>query len=217
MDALSDIGSSVSFERTHLYDAADLRGRHQLCRYVLSQVPNKDSGLLQDKDPSSAVVCLISPSADIVRKFHLSSHSIRLDLIERPHRELAERQRAALVAVDAREAPREFARIERKPMQPLPRPPGADDLRLRHRDPPCPLAPRNAGLRPRDIERHDVDGLRERRIGLHRPRQTVLTRVLRRARLALRRAWTRAFLCIVPVGCDPERTIHGRTRIGRTE
>jgi hypothetical protein len=45
MGALRDIGSSVAFERTHLYDAADLRGRHQLYRYVLSQVPNKDSDL----------------------------------------------------------------------------------------------------------------------------------------------------------------------------
>jgi len=76
MDALSDIGSSVSFERTHLYDAADLRGRHQLYRYVLSQVPNKGSGLLQDKDPSSAVVCLISPSADVVRKRSSICHAI---------------------------------------------------------------------------------------------------------------------------------------------
>jgi Methyltransferase domain len=44
MAALRDIGSSVAFERAHLQDAADFKGRHQLYRHVLSQTKN-DAGL----------------------------------------------------------------------------------------------------------------------------------------------------------------------------
>jgi Methyltransferase domain len=45
MAALRDVGSSAAFERAHLHDAADFKGRQQLHRYVLSQVPDKASGL----------------------------------------------------------------------------------------------------------------------------------------------------------------------------
>jgi len=37
MAALRDIGSSVAFERAHLQDATDFKGRHQLYQHVLSQ------------------------------------------------------------------------------------------------------------------------------------------------------------------------------------
>jgi Macrocin-O-methyltransferase (TylF) len=45
MSMLRDIGSSAAFERAYLQDAAAFKGRHQLYRYVLSQVPEKDGGL----------------------------------------------------------------------------------------------------------------------------------------------------------------------------
>lgn len=45
MGALRDIGSSAAFERAHLQDAADFKGRHQLYRFVLSQTVNQDGGL----------------------------------------------------------------------------------------------------------------------------------------------------------------------------
>jgi Methyltransferase domain len=45
MAALRDIGSSVAFERAHLREATDFKGRHQLYRYVLSQTAKGDDGL----------------------------------------------------------------------------------------------------------------------------------------------------------------------------
>jgi hypothetical protein len=45
MAALRDFGSSVAFERAHLHEAADFKGRHQLYRYVLSQTGKEDDGL----------------------------------------------------------------------------------------------------------------------------------------------------------------------------
>lgn len=45
MGALRDVGASAAFERAHLHEAADFKGRHQLYRYVLSQIPHKDGGL----------------------------------------------------------------------------------------------------------------------------------------------------------------------------
>jgi hypothetical protein len=44
MGAIRDVGSSAAFERQHLQDAADFKGRHQLYRHVLSLVPH-DEGL----------------------------------------------------------------------------------------------------------------------------------------------------------------------------
>lgn len=44
MGSLRDAGSSVAFEGSHLQDAADFKGRHQLYRFVMSQV-GEDSGL----------------------------------------------------------------------------------------------------------------------------------------------------------------------------
>jgi hypothetical protein len=38
MAALRGIDSSVAFERAHLRDAADFKGRHQLYRYMLSHL-----------------------------------------------------------------------------------------------------------------------------------------------------------------------------------
>jgi Macrocin-O-methyltransferase (TylF) len=45
MGAFRDVGASAAFERDHLHDAAHFKGRHQLYRYVLSQIPDKPSGL----------------------------------------------------------------------------------------------------------------------------------------------------------------------------
>jgi len=45
MAAMRDIGSSVAFERAHLREAADFKGRHQLYRYVLSRAAKEDDGL----------------------------------------------------------------------------------------------------------------------------------------------------------------------------
>jgi hypothetical protein len=45
MGALREVGSSAAFERIHLQHAADFKGRHQLYRYVLSQIPEKVDGL----------------------------------------------------------------------------------------------------------------------------------------------------------------------------
>jgi hypothetical protein len=45
MGAIRDVGSSAAFERAHLHDAADFKGRRQLYRFVLSQIPAKASGL----------------------------------------------------------------------------------------------------------------------------------------------------------------------------
>jgi hypothetical protein len=45
MGALRDVGASAAFERTHLLEAAAFKGRHQLYRYVLSQIPDKHGGL----------------------------------------------------------------------------------------------------------------------------------------------------------------------------
>jgi hypothetical protein len=44
MGAIRDVGSSAAFERQHLQDAADFKGRHRLYRYALSLVPH-GSGL----------------------------------------------------------------------------------------------------------------------------------------------------------------------------
>ena len=46
MAALADLGSTAAFERAHLMNAAYFKGRHQLYRFVLSQLPNNDDGLL---------------------------------------------------------------------------------------------------------------------------------------------------------------------------
>lgn len=45
MGALRDVTASAAFERKHLHDAADFKGRAQLYRYVCSQIPAKDGGL----------------------------------------------------------------------------------------------------------------------------------------------------------------------------
>src|SRR5579864_7846005 len=45
MGAFRDLGASAAFERAHLGDAAAFKGRHQLYRYVLSQIPEKPPGL----------------------------------------------------------------------------------------------------------------------------------------------------------------------------
>lgn len=45
MGALRDFGSSAAFERAHLTDAADFKGRQQLYRYVLPQALNENRGL----------------------------------------------------------------------------------------------------------------------------------------------------------------------------
>lgn len=42
---LGAIGSSAAFERAHLQDAADFKGRHQLYRYVVSQTANQGGAL----------------------------------------------------------------------------------------------------------------------------------------------------------------------------
>jgi Methyltransferase domain len=45
MGAMRDAGSSAAFESAHLQEAADFKGRHQLYRFVMSQVADKASGL----------------------------------------------------------------------------------------------------------------------------------------------------------------------------
>ena len=47
MNSFHEIGSSAAFERAHLQDAASFKGRHQLYRYVLSQIAD-DSGLFME-------------------------------------------------------------------------------------------------------------------------------------------------------------------------
>jgi hypothetical protein len=47
MAAFQDLGSSVAFEHAHLSEAADFKGRHQLCRYALSQVAGNDGLFLE--------------------------------------------------------------------------------------------------------------------------------------------------------------------------
>ena len=45
MGALHDLRSSAAFEHAHLREAADFKGRHQLYRHVLSQIPDHADGL----------------------------------------------------------------------------------------------------------------------------------------------------------------------------
>jgi hypothetical protein len=45
MGAFRDVGASAAFERDHLHDTTAFKGRHQLYRYVLSQIPDKPNGL----------------------------------------------------------------------------------------------------------------------------------------------------------------------------
>ena len=45
MNALQEIGSSAAFERKYLHDAADFKGRHQLYKHLLSQIPRENGGL----------------------------------------------------------------------------------------------------------------------------------------------------------------------------
>jgi len=45
MAAFRDVGAAAAFEHAHLQDAAHFKGRHQLYRYVVSQIPAKDSDL----------------------------------------------------------------------------------------------------------------------------------------------------------------------------
>jgi hypothetical protein len=45
MGALRDVGTSAAFERAHLHDAADFKGRHQLYRYALAQLPADAGGM----------------------------------------------------------------------------------------------------------------------------------------------------------------------------
>ncbi len=46
MAAVRDFGSTAAFERAHLMNAAYFKDRHQLYRFVVSQLPNNDDGLL---------------------------------------------------------------------------------------------------------------------------------------------------------------------------
>jgi len=45
MAAFRDIGSSAAFEAAHLHEAPSFKGRHQLYRYLLTQIPERDSRL----------------------------------------------------------------------------------------------------------------------------------------------------------------------------
>jgi hypothetical protein len=45
MAQLRDVGSSAAFEHTQLQHAADFKGRHQLYRFLLSQIPENADGL----------------------------------------------------------------------------------------------------------------------------------------------------------------------------
>lgn len=45
MGAFRDVGASAAFERDHLNDTAAFKGRHQLYRFVLSQIADKPGGL----------------------------------------------------------------------------------------------------------------------------------------------------------------------------
>jgi hypothetical protein len=45
MNTLGEVGPSVTFEKEHLSDAANFKGRHQLYRFVLSQISNQETGL----------------------------------------------------------------------------------------------------------------------------------------------------------------------------
>jgi len=45
MTALQDVGSSAAFERKYLHETANFKGRIQLYKYVLSQIPRGDGGL----------------------------------------------------------------------------------------------------------------------------------------------------------------------------
>ncbi len=45
MALFRDSGASAAFEQEHLAEAADFKGRHQLYRFVMSQIPDMERGL----------------------------------------------------------------------------------------------------------------------------------------------------------------------------
>jgi hypothetical protein len=117
--------------------------------------------------------------------------------IEVADRELAPRQRAALVVVDRLELYRQRGIVLPVGQE---RAPHAHEIDLGLRDPAGRLVEFRLGLRTGDCAGESLDLGRERRIAQHRQAQAVPPRLLRRARLAGGRARTGARARIGPVG-----------------
>ena len=112
--------------------------------------------------------------------------------VEAPDRRFAARERAALVAIEARQPSDERAREAPAGHQVSPRLPHAEELDLRRGDPVCALAALGAGLAAGNRACQRLNIASPRRIAAGRECEAMPARVSRRARFAGQRLGARA-------------------------